>query len=64
MQKVIREILVYMLFLYLLMTVGYGNRDPWGHSLYDACHSVFGQGYYGDKGGPAFSAVSFSCEVA
>ena len=34
MMSIIREVLFYLLFLYVMMMVGYGNRDPWSVFVY------------------------------
>ena len=34
MMSIIREVLFYLFFLYVMMMVGYGNRDPWSVYVY------------------------------
>ncbi len=46
MQKVIWEIAAYILFLYLLMTVAYGTRDPVTHRMYDNYKNIFSYGSF------------------
>ena len=41
MMEVIREVFLYMIFLYLLMMVSYGNRDPVSHRLYSSLYQEF-----------------------
>ena len=46
MQKVIWEVVAYMLFLYMLMTVAYGSRDPVTNRVYDNYHNIFSLGSF------------------
>ena len=46
MQKVIWEVVAYMLFLYMLMTVAYGSRDPVTNRVYDNYHNIFSFGSF------------------
>ena len=35
MMAILRDLLFYLVFLYIIMMVGYGNRDPWTFYIYD-----------------------------
>jgi hypothetical protein len=46
MYSIIREIVFYVLFLYLMMMVAYGNRDPWSSSMYNNYKNMFFNGVH------------------
>ncbi len=46
MQKVLWEVAAYLVFLYLLMTVAYGTRDPMTNRVYDHYQNMFSKGSY------------------
>ncbi|XP_013386006.1 uncharacterized protein LOC106155635 isoform X2 [Lingula anatina] len=50
MMQIIREILVYLFFLYMLFTVSYGNRDPWSYFYYSNVEEVFSKGSHQPDG--------------
>ena len=60
MYSVVREILFYLLFLYLMMMVAYGNRDPWSLYMYQNHKNMFQHGSYsaGYPDAIAFDSVS------
>ena len=48
MQAIIREIIMYLLWLYTLMMVAYGNRDPWSYLMTENYHNMFIKGAHAD----------------
>ncbi|XP_013386043.1 polycystic kidney disease protein 1-like 2 [Lingula anatina] len=51
-QAVIREILIYFVFTYLLFMVGYGNRDPWSFHFYENVENMISKGSFLDTDSP------------
>ncbi|XP_022084984.1 uncharacterized protein LOC110976208 [Acanthaster planci] len=48
MQAILKEIAVYMFYLYILLLIGYGNKDPSSHAVYTSVHNTFiNAQYYG-----------------
>ena len=60
MKSLLHEILSYLLFLALLMMVGYGNRDMYHMQLHDTLTDAFQHGnqFNGEFGDAAFSEVT------
>lgn len=52
MMTILREMFVYVIFIYLLCMVGYGNRDPWAGHYYSNVENMLarGQWAYGTNG--------------
>ena len=46
MQKVLWEVVAYIVFLYMLMTVAYGTRDPVTNRVYDNYQNIFSYGSF------------------
>ncbi|XP_055995228.1 uncharacterized protein LOC125649388 [Ostrea edulis] len=42
----LKEIAVCMLFLYIVLTIAYANRDPWSHVQYKNYDNIFNKGYF------------------
>ena len=57
MMEVIREVFLYMIFLYLLMMVSYGNRDPVSHRLYSSLYQEFHDAAYLPEDGVTLDSV-------
>ena len=57
MYKILKEIGSYIIFVLILLTVAYGNRDPRSHEVNNALTSYFMSGTYGGK--LALGDVSF-----
>ena len=57
MMEVIREVFLYMVFLYLLMMVSYGNRDPVSHRLYSSLYQEFHDAAYLPEDGVTLDSV-------
>ena len=55
--EVIREVFLYMIFLYLLMMVSYGNRDPVSHRLYSSLYQEFHDAAYLPEDGVTLDSV-------
>ena len=49
MQAIIREIIMYFLWLYMLMLVAYGNRDPHSYQMTANYKNMFVKGSYADN---------------
>ena len=49
---ILREIAIYLIFVYLLLMVGYGNRDPWAGHFYRNVKNLLAHGHwsYGTNG--------------
>lgn len=52
MMAILREIAIYLIFVYLLLMVGYGNRDPWAGHFYRNVKNLLAHGHwsYGTNG--------------
>ena len=50
MQAIIREIIFYLVWLYILMMVAYGNRDPWSYMMTENFNNMFVHGSYAEAG--------------
>ena len=61
MYKIIKEILSYLIFVLILLTVAYGNRDYKSHHVNNALTSYFMGGTYAGK--MALEDVSYSLLV-
>lgn len=48
--NLIKEILLYLIFVYLLLMVSYGNRDPWAHYYYHNVKNMMAHGKLAPKG--------------
>jgi len=57
MMDVIKECFLYIVFLYLLIMVSYGNRDPAANNMYQALYNEFYHANYQPDNGVAFSQV-------
>ena len=58
--SILRELLFYLLFLYLLLMVAYGNRDPWSVYIYQSMENTYAKGdsYNGEVGTYEITKVS------
>ena len=50
MMGLLKEMALYLLFVYLLLMVGYGNRDPWAHYYYDNVRNMMAYGQWAPSG--------------
>lgn len=46
MMTILKECFFYVLFIYFLLMVSYGGRDPASHTLYSALYKEFHDGAY------------------
>ena len=57
MMDIIWEVFLYIIFVYLLMMVSYGNRDPISHRLYSSLYQEFHDAAYLPDNGVPFESV-------
>jgi len=58
MMDIIWEVFLYIIFVYLLMMVSYGNRDPISHRLYSSLYQEFHDAAYLPDNGVPFESVT------
>jgi len=46
MMDLLKEMAIYILFVYLLIMVGYSNRDPWAHHFYKNVKNLAAHGHW------------------
>ena len=63
MMSVLFEVVVYIIFVYLLMFVSYGNRDPISHKLYTSLYQEFHDAAYVPDDGVAFEEVKSQSQI-
>jgi len=50
MMNILKEMAIYVIFLYLLLMVGYGNRDFWAHYMYQNVKNLIAKGQWAQGG--------------
>lgn len=58
MMEILKECFFYVLFVYLLAMVSFGNRDPNYNKLYNSLYDEFHDAAYNPENGVAFEEVN------